>query len=148
MALETVGMTAEKTKLETDCKEGSAELRVLEVTRAHTLNYYTTQYFMYVLLSANCVCFLFSPSQQECAMLEQCKACLLEKCKGILRRAREICNMDPGKSVVPPDLHTVSTVTLAHSIHSTRLNSFLYSFICVFLHVCCVGLQSDAQHSG
>ncbi|CDQ80360.1 unnamed protein product [Oncorhynchus mykiss] len=36
MALETVGMTAEKTKLETDCKEGSAELRVLEVTRAHT----------------------------------------------------------------------------------------------------------------
>lgn len=31
MALETVGMTAEKTKLETDCREGSAELRVLEV---------------------------------------------------------------------------------------------------------------------
>uniref|UniRef100_A0A8C8F1U5 Structural maintenance of chromosomes protein 5 n=1 Tax=Oncorhynchus tshawytscha TaxID=74940 RepID=A0A8C8F1U5_ONCTS len=69
MALETVGMTAEKTKLETDCKEGSAELRVLEVTHQRT-------------------------------------ACLLEKCKGMLRRAREICNMDPGKSVVPPDLHT------------------------------------------
>uniref|UniRef100_A0A8C8F1W6 Structural maintenance of chromosomes protein 5 n=1 Tax=Oncorhynchus tshawytscha TaxID=74940 RepID=A0A8C8F1W6_ONCTS len=82
MALETVGMTAEKTKLETDCKEGSAELRVLE---------------------------------QACAMLEQRTACLLEKCKGMLRRAREICNMDPGKSVVPPDLHTVSTVTLAFS---------------------------------
>ncbi|XP_041706750.2 structural maintenance of chromosomes protein 5-like isoform X3 [Coregonus clupeaformis] len=73
MALETVGMTAEKTKLETDCRDGSAELRVLE---------------------------------QACAMLEQRKARLLEKCKGLLRRAREICNMDPGESVVPPDLHT------------------------------------------
>ncbi|CAB1332711.1 unnamed protein product, partial [Coregonus sp. 'balchen'] len=44
---------------------------------------------------------------QACAMLEQRKARLLEKCKGLLRRAREICNMDPGESVVPPDLHTV-----------------------------------------
>uniref|UniRef100_A0A8C8D022 Structural maintenance of chromosomes protein 5 n=1 Tax=Oncorhynchus tshawytscha TaxID=74940 RepID=A0A8C8D022_ONCTS len=73
MALETVGMTAEKTKLETDCREGSAELRVLE---------------------------------QACAMLEQRKARLLEMCKGLMRRAREICNMDPGESAVPPDLHT------------------------------------------
>uniref|UniRef100_A0A4W5R7P4 Structural maintenance of chromosomes protein 5 n=1 Tax=Hucho hucho TaxID=62062 RepID=A0A4W5R7P4_9TELE len=70
MALETVGMTAEKTKLETDCREGSAELR------------------------------------QACAMLEQRKARLLEMCKGLMRRAREICNMDPGESAVPPDLHT------------------------------------------
>uniref|UniRef100_A0A8L0DJE9 Structural maintenance of chromosomes protein 5 n=1 Tax=Oncorhynchus mykiss TaxID=8022 RepID=A0A8L0DJE9_ONCMY len=73
MALETVGMTAEKTKLETDCREGSAELRILE---------------------------------QACAMLEQRKARLLEMCKGLMRRAREICNMDPGESAVPPDLHT------------------------------------------
>ncbi|CAB1318577.1 unnamed protein product [Coregonus sp. 'balchen'] len=73
MALETVGMTAEKTKLETDCRDGSAELRVLE---------------------------------QACAMLEQRKARLLEMCKGLMRRAREICNMDPGESAVPPDLHT------------------------------------------
>lgn len=36
MALETLGMTAEKTKLETDCREGFAELRVLEVIHAHT----------------------------------------------------------------------------------------------------------------
>uniref|UniRef100_A0A673Y3R5 Structural maintenance of chromosomes protein 5 n=1 Tax=Salmo trutta TaxID=8032 RepID=A0A673Y3R5_SALTR len=64
-AEETVGMTAEKTKLETDCREGSAELRVLE---------------------------------QACAMLEQRKARLLEMCKGLMRRAREICNMDPGES--------------------------------------------------
>ncbi|XP_062340781.1 structural maintenance of chromosomes protein 5 [Osmerus eperlanus] len=31
---------------------------------------------------------------------------LLERCKGLMRRAREICNMDPGQTVVPPELHT------------------------------------------
>ena len=38
LCLETVGLMAEKTKLETDCREGSAELRAMEVrTHTHTL---------------------------------------------------------------------------------------------------------------
>ncbi|XP_067114243.1 structural maintenance of chromosomes protein 5 [Osmerus mordax] len=73
LCLETVGLTAEKTKLETDCREGSAELRAME---------------------------------QACGQLEQRKTRLLERCKGLMRRAREICNMDPGQTVVPPELHT------------------------------------------
>lgn len=35
MALDTAGLSAEKTKLESDCREGSAELRRAEV-RGHT----------------------------------------------------------------------------------------------------------------
>ncbi|KAM6985951.1 structural maintenance of chromosomes protein 5 [Aplochiton taeniatus] len=72
LALETVGMMAEKTKLESDCREGSAELRTVE---------------------------------QVCGQLEQRKSRLLEMCKGLMRRAREICNMDPGENAVPMDLH-------------------------------------------
>lgn len=42
LALETVGLTAEKTKLEHDCREGASELKSLEVractrTHIHTL---------------------------------------------------------------------------------------------------------------
>lgn len=35
LALDTAGLSAEKTKLESDCREGSAELRRAEV-RGHT----------------------------------------------------------------------------------------------------------------
>ncbi|KAL0965440.1 hypothetical protein UPYG_G00281300 [Umbra pygmaea] len=72
MALETVGMTAERTKLETDCREGVAELRGLE---------------------------------HACAVLDRRKTQLFEKCKGLMKRAREICNINPEESL-PPDLHT------------------------------------------
>ncbi|KAG7322996.1 hypothetical protein KOW79_014342 [Hemibagrus wyckioides] len=73
LALETAGLSAEKTKLESDCREGSAELRRAE---------------------------------QAFTELDQRKTSLLETCKRLMRRASEICNMNPGETVVPEILHT------------------------------------------
>ncbi|MCJ8742870.1 hypothetical protein PDJAM_G00087220 [Pangasius djambal] len=73
LALDTAGLSAEKTKLESDCREGSAELRRAE---------------------------------QVFTELDQRKASLLETCKRLMRRASEICNMNPGETVVPEILHT------------------------------------------
>ncbi|MCI4388625.1 hypothetical protein PGIGA_G00088170 [Pangasianodon gigas] len=73
LALDTAGLSAEKTKLESDCREGSAELRRAE---------------------------------QVFTELDQKKASLLETCKRLMRRASEICNMNPGETVVPEILHT------------------------------------------
>lgn len=36
LALETVGLTAEKTKLEQDCREGATELKTMDVSDRHS----------------------------------------------------------------------------------------------------------------
>ncbi|XP_051540633.1 structural maintenance of chromosomes protein 5 isoform X3 [Myxocyprinus asiaticus] len=72
LALQSAGLTAEKTKLETDCRDSSAELKRAEVA-------YTK--------------------------LDQTKTNLLAQCKTLMRRASEICNMTPGETVVPEELH-------------------------------------------
>lgn len=36
LALETVGLTAEKTKLENDCREGASELKITDVSVTYT----------------------------------------------------------------------------------------------------------------
>ncbi|XP_071374248.1 structural maintenance of chromosomes protein 5 [Centroberyx affinis] len=72
LALETVGLTAEKTKLENDCREGAVELKTLD---------------------------------QQCSRLDQKKHQLTETCKGLMKRAREICKMVPGEAL-SADLHT------------------------------------------
>ncbi|XP_060765097.1 structural maintenance of chromosomes protein 5 isoform X2 [Neoarius graeffei] len=73
LALDTAGLSAEKTKLESDYREGSAELRSAE---------------------------------QAFTELDHRKVGLLETCKRLMRRASEICNMNPGETVVPEILHT------------------------------------------
>ncbi|KAI5099428.1 structural maintenance of chromosomes protein 5 [Silurus meridionalis] len=73
LALDIAGLSAEKTKLESDCREGSAELRRAE---------------------------------QAFTELDQRKTSLLETCRGLMRRASEICNMNPGETQVPEILHT------------------------------------------
>ncbi|XP_030625495.1 structural maintenance of chromosomes protein 5 [Chanos chanos] len=73
MALETVGLTAERTKLETECRESTHEHRNLE---------------------------------KAFAELDQRKTNLLNTCKSLMRKASEICNMNPGETAVPPELHT------------------------------------------
>ncbi|XP_070695461.1 structural maintenance of chromosomes protein 5 [Pempheris klunzingeri] len=70
LALETVGLTAEKTKLENDCREGASELKTTD---------------------------------QKCSRLEQKKVQLTEQCKGLLKRAKMICRMQPDESL-PEDL--------------------------------------------
>ncbi|XP_026224608.1 structural maintenance of chromosomes protein 5 [Anabas testudineus] len=70
LALETVGLTAEKTKLENDCREGASELKITD---------------------------------QKCSRLEQRKVQLTELCKGLLKRAKSICRMQPDESL-PEDL--------------------------------------------
>ncbi|KAI4882717.1 hypothetical protein NFI96_028525 [Prochilodus magdalenae] len=82
LALESAGLTAEKTKLESDLRDGSAELRRAEV-RGHT---------------DNCC--------QAFTELDQRKTSLLGTCKNLMRRASEICNMNPGETVVPEILRT------------------------------------------
>ncbi|KAF7655218.1 hypothetical protein LDENG_00059390, partial [Lucifuga dentata] len=72
LALETVGLTAEKTKLEHDCREGATELKTVD---------------------------------KVCSRLELRKNQLKEQCRGLLKRAMEICRMDPEGSL-PTDLHT------------------------------------------
>lgn len=42
LALETVGLTAEKTKLENDCREGASELKTMDV-RTHALLHVITK---------------------------------------------------------------------------------------------------------
>ncbi|KAL7847854.1 hypothetical protein AOLI_G00225720 [Acnodon oligacanthus] len=73
LALESAGLTAEKTKLESDLRDGSAELRRAE---------------------------------QAFTELDQRKTSLLGTCKNLMRRASEICNMNPGETVVPEILRT------------------------------------------
>lgn len=70
LSLETVGLLAEKTKLENDCREGASELKTTE---------------------------------QKCNRLEQRKVQLTEQCKGLLRRAKSTCRMQPDESL-PEDL--------------------------------------------
>ncbi|XP_076734320.1 structural maintenance of chromosomes protein 5 [Maylandia zebra] len=70
LALETVGLTAEKNKLENDCREGASELRTTD---------------------------------QKCSRLEQRKVQLTDQCKGLLKRAKAICKMQPDQSL-PEDL--------------------------------------------
>uniref|UniRef100_A0A671KTH2 Structural maintenance of chromosomes protein 5 n=1 Tax=Sinocyclocheilus anshuiensis TaxID=1608454 RepID=A0A671KTH2_9TELE len=72
LALQSAGLSAEKTKLETDCRDSSAELKRAEVV-------YTK--------------------------LDQAKNNLLATCKTLMRRASEICNMTPGETAVPEELH-------------------------------------------
>uniref|UniRef100_A0A8C1X155 Structural maintenance of chromosomes protein 5 n=1 Tax=Cyprinus carpio TaxID=7962 RepID=A0A8C1X155_CYPCA len=76
LALQSAGLSAEKTKLETDCRDSSAELKRAEVV-------YTK--------------------------LDQVKNNLLTTCKTLMRRASEICNMTPGETAVPEELHQVSS---------------------------------------
>uniref|UniRef100_A0AAR2JIK3 Structural maintenance of chromosomes protein 5 n=1 Tax=Pygocentrus nattereri TaxID=42514 RepID=A0AAR2JIK3_PYGNA len=76
LALESAGLTAEKTKLESDLRDGSAELRRAE---------------------------------QAFTELDQRKTSLLGTCKNLMRRASDICNMNPGETVVPEILRTVRT---------------------------------------
>ncbi|XP_042347147.1 structural maintenance of chromosomes protein 5 [Plectropomus leopardus] len=70
LALETVGLTAEKTKLENDCREGASDIKTFD---------------------------------QKCSRLEQRKVQLTEQCKGLLKRAKTICRMQPDESL-PEDL--------------------------------------------
>uniref|UniRef100_A0A669D4U2 Structural maintenance of chromosomes protein 5 n=1 Tax=Oreochromis niloticus TaxID=8128 RepID=A0A669D4U2_ORENI len=63
LALETVGLTAEKNKLENDCREGASDLRTTD----------------------------------------QRKVQLTDQCKGLLKRAKAICKMQPDQSL-PEDL--------------------------------------------
>ncbi|XP_067289832.1 structural maintenance of chromosomes protein 5 isoform X2 [Pseudorasbora parva] len=72
LALQSAGLSAEKTKLETDCRDSSSELKQAEVA-------YTK--------------------------LDQIKNNLLATCKNLMRRASEICNMNPGEAAVPEELH-------------------------------------------
>lgn len=55
LALETVGLTAEKTKLEHDCREGASELKSLEVrarTHAHTFTHSYTPFYKHCVVAA------------------------------------------------------------------------------------------------
>ncbi|MBN3297796.1 SMC5 protein, partial [Amia calva] len=45
--------------------------------------------------------------EQKCTELDRKKITLLNDCKALMKKAREICNLDPGQSDVPQDLHTV-----------------------------------------
>ncbi|KAI7793130.1 structural maintenance of chromosomes protein 5 isoform X1 [Triplophysa rosa] len=72
LALQSAGLAAEKTKLETDCRDSSAELKRAE---------------------------------QAYTKLDQVKTSLLATCKTLMRRASEICNMTPGETAVPEELH-------------------------------------------
>uniref|UniRef100_W5LNS0 Structural maintenance of chromosomes protein 5 n=1 Tax=Astyanax mexicanus TaxID=7994 RepID=W5LNS0_ASTMX len=45
-------------------------------------------------------------AEQEFAQLDQRKTSLLGTCKSLMRRASEICNMNPGETVVPEILRT------------------------------------------
>ncbi|XP_051971973.1 structural maintenance of chromosomes protein 5 [Xyrauchen texanus] len=72
LALQSAGLAAEKTKLETDCRDSSTELKRAEIA-------YTK--------------------------LDQTKTNLLAQCKTLMRRASEICNMTPGETMVPEELH-------------------------------------------
>uniref|UniRef100_A0A8D3EE57 Structural maintenance of chromosomes protein 5 n=1 Tax=Scophthalmus maximus TaxID=52904 RepID=A0A8D3EE57_SCOMX len=72
LSLETVGLLAEKTKLENDCREGASELKTTEVS---------------VSLTYMLICTFYN----------------LVECKGLLRRAKSTCRMQPDESL-PEDL--------------------------------------------
>lgn len=72
LALQSAGLTAEKTKLETDVRDSSAELKRAEV---------------------------------DYTKLDKIKTNLLMTCKTLMKRASEICNMTPGETAVPEELH-------------------------------------------
>ncbi|KAG7476281.1 hypothetical protein MATL_G00081220 [Megalops atlanticus] len=71
LALDSVQLSAEKNKLESESREGGARLRELE---------------------------------QATTELCERKSRLQETCRQLLRRAKEVCNLDPGESSVPQRL--------------------------------------------
>lgn len=65
--------------------------------------------------------------------LDQIKNNLLNTCKTLMKRASEICNMVPGETAVPEELHAVSSVYLGHHVlFSSLFNSIFYNIMCVF----------------
>ncbi|XP_012726060.2 structural maintenance of chromosomes protein 5 [Fundulus heteroclitus] len=66
LALEMAGLTAEKTKLENDCRESVSE---------------------------------FKTTEQRCSRLELRKVQLTEQCKGLLKRAKSNCRMQPNEEL-------------------------------------------------
>lgn len=100
LALETVGLTAEKTKLEQDFREGTSELKSLEVRNActHTSGSPHKHSFNNIWPAVS--------FQQKYEHLEQRRAQLNEQCKTLLRRAKATCNMT-GDQSWPEHLRTV-----------------------------------------
>lgn len=111
LALETVGLTAEKTKLENDCREGASELKTTDVSAPHTFIYISRADVSFILTLLvpyhGCMRTMFVFLQQICGRLEQRKVQLTELCKGMLKRAKTICRMQHDESL-PEDLRNVS----------------------------------------
>ena len=109
LALETVALTAEKTKLENDCKEGASELRTTDVGVSHTFTFICTAVESMILSPVlfHCMLTVHVSLQQKCTRLEQRKVQLHEQCKGLLKRAKTICRMQSDESL-PEDLRNVS----------------------------------------
>lgn len=125
LALEMVGQTAEKSKLEHDCREGASELKAMEVRITHTHTHTLTNtcpaevstvscHGLLLTLQPQCIqCILTACVflQQKCKELEQRKIQLTEQCKDLLNRAKLICRMQADNSL-PEDLHNVSVYWL------------------------------------
>jgi len=62
--------------------------------------------------------------------LDQVKNNLLNTCKTLMRRASEICNMIPGETAVPEELHEVSSVYLRH-LSSILCLTHYFTTVCV-----------------
>ncbi|MEQ2303414.1 Structural maintenance of chromosomes protein 5 [Ameca splendens] len=77
LALEVAGLTAEKTKLENDCRESASEFKTME---------------------------------QRCGRLDQRKAQLTEQCKGLLKRAKSNCRMQPDEALSEDLRHAFSNL--------------------------------------
>ncbi|XP_008411755.1 structural maintenance of chromosomes protein 5 isoform X1 [Poecilia reticulata] len=75
LALEMAGLTAEKNKLENDCRESASEFKTME---------------------------------QRCSRLEQRKVQLTEQCKGLLKRAKSNCRMQPDEALSEELRHAFS----------------------------------------
>lgn len=88
LSLEMVGLSAEKTKLEHDFREGASQLRIMDVRAAKEKH-------RAALCDSNVRVF----PQQRCSQLEQRKVQLTEQGKGQMKRAKSICNMQPNDSL-------------------------------------------------
>lgn len=103
LALEMAGLTAEKTKLENDCRESASEFKTMEVSAA---THSQMDILFYTEEPVAQPSFNFS-LQQRCSRLDQRKVQLTEQCKGLLKRAKSNCRMQQDEAL-SEDLRHVS----------------------------------------
>lgn len=122
LALETVGLTAEKTKLENDCKEGASELRTTDVGVSHTFTYICpaveSRILSPVLFCVTSVCLLsMCPCSKNAPVWNRGRCSCMNNARAFWRERRR----SAGCNLMSHCLKTCAMLVFIMSLNETRL---------------------------